>query len=520
MAKSSNLVVRITDAVIHSKRSPNKQPWWEWLLEAIWTPVIILAPALAQWPLNDFVRLAPPEAVFLDALGIFLGVAYMVSLGPVDRRIQVVADDKFHDKYVISSIFAAKRLSMEEFLFLLAFFSIFAASWYLGYPWPLGSSWTLIVYCAVFAALFDRAKNEPTRILAMVVLAEVCVMAFVPSLLFVPTWPSFVYHPAMLLTYILVSTGIGLMVQSQRFRMRFELEKSETESLLVENRVRQEISHELHDVVAHEVAGIVVLSQATKMIHASGTASPEYIDEALDKIEEASKRALASIRSTVEDLRKSDRHEADGAASSFPEIAEVIDNFERNRRMELSDDDRDGEDGLPRPKPVVVDIDEKTRDYLSPSRGLISAEMGNALYRLVSESLTNIYRHSPGSNVFISVRVSLLPSNVTKVFEQKPADTSSVKHFSRDTFLADHPSLAASVDYPRVEVFVFDTGSSIASAERKGLGGGNGIGIANIRRSVKELGGVSFTGAYRPKYLDGTQERPGWLVFCTLPLKK
>lgn len=536
----SSIVLRITDAIIHSKkrerRNSDSQPPVERVIEAIWTPLIIAVPGLLQWPLQMFVRTAPLEAVILDALGMLVGVAYMLSLAPLHRRVPIVDDERFRRKYPITSIYAAKKISAEEFLLLATFISILAACYYLDYPWPLGTNWTILTYCAIFAALFDRGAGEPGAFASSMLLTLTIVATLVPSFFFVAKASSVLYHPAPIAVYIFVSTGIGVMVQSQRSRMKDQIRRSQTEARFVENRVRQEISHELHDVVAHEVAGIVVLSQATKMVHASGTASPEYIDDALAKIEMASTRALASIRATVEDLRKSDTRREVKLTTSFPEIVEIIDKFKENRQVGRvnSVDDVVGvgdvatdagvgaacSDGSGGAGPVIVDIDEKTREYLSPSRGLFSEEMGNTLYRVMSESLTNIYRHSPNSNVFISVRVGLLPKKMTEVFEEKPIDTSSVMGFSRDTFLAAHPEISQNVSYPRVELFVFDTGSNDSVDEPKSIGGGNGIGIENIRRNVRELGGVVYTGAYRPLAVRDTDARPGWLVFSTIPLKK
>lgn len=536
----SSIVLRITDAIIHSKKRERKnsdsQPPVERVIEAIWTPLLIAVPGLLQWPLQMFVRTAPLEAVILDALGMLVGVAYMLSLAPLHRRVPIIEDERFRRKYPITSIYAAKKISAEEFLLLATFISILAACYYLDYPWPLGTNWTILTYCAIFAALFDRGAGEPGAFASSMLLTLTIVATLVPSFFFVAEASSILYHPAPIAVYIFVATGIGVMVQSQRSRMKDQIRRSQTEARFVENRVRQEVSHELHDVVAHEVAGIVVLSQATKMVHASGTASPEYIDDALAKIEMASTRALASIRATVEDLRKSDTRREVKLTSSFPEIVEIIDKFKENRqvgRVNSVDDvagvgnvatdagvGAAGSDSSGGAGPVIVDIDEKTREYLSPSRGLFSEEMGNTLYRVMSESLTNIYRHSPNSNVFISVRVALLPKKMTEVFEEKPIDTSSVMGFSRDTFLAAHTEISQNVSYPRVELFVFDTGSNDFVDEPKSIGGGNGIGIENIRRNVRELGGVVYTGAYRPLACSDPDARPGWLVFSTIPLKK
>lgn len=94
-----------------------------------------------------------------------------------------------------------------------------------------------------------------------------------------------------MVTALAVATALGASSRTQRFTA----ERWRTEAIELE---RRRLAAELHDVVAHEVTGIVVLSQAAARIQPD---SPQA--DALGRIEQAGLRALAQIRAMVTTLR-------------------------------------------------------------------------------------------------------------------------------------------------------------------------------------------------------------------------
>ncbi|AZL09050.1 histidine kinase [Brevibacterium aurantiacum] len=90
-------------------------------------------------------------------------------------------------------------------------------------------------------------------------------------------------------TVIVASLSLGLLL---RMVDRSLLERQATAA----EAERRRMATELHDLVAHEVTGIVVLSQAAARSEDAG-----ILRTALSKIEESGTRALEEIRSLVSD---------------------------------------------------------------------------------------------------------------------------------------------------------------------------------------------------------------------------
>jgi signal transduction histidine kinase len=124
---------------------------------------------------------------------------------------------------------------------------------------------------------------------------------------------------------------------------------------------RLELARELHDVVAHHVAGIVVQAQAARI---AGAKRPETLDATLAGIESAGNDALAAMRRVVSLLR------ADTCRSSGPgQLTELVGRFASHGpavRLRLPGGDR------PAWPP----------------------ELASAVYRIVQEALTNVTLHA------------------------------------------------------------------------------------------------------------------------------
>lgn len=130
---------------------------------------------------------------------------------------------------------------------------------------------------------------------------------------------------------------------------------------------RLELARELHDVVAHHVAGIVVQAQAAQVIsgEASGT-----LAETLAGIESAGHDALAAMRRVVSLLR--DPGDAVGVTPAPGQLADLVGRFAgHGPAVQLRLPDRDQPPWPP--------------------------EVASTVYRVVQEALTNVVRHAPGA---------------------------------------------------------------------------------------------------------------------------
>ena len=145
---------------------------------------------------------------------------------------------------------------------------------------------------------------------------------------------------------------------------------------------RLELARELHDVVAHHVAGIVVQAQAARIAAAK---RPETLDPTLAGIESAGNDALAAMRRVVSLLRDPD--DAGGGTSGPEQLSDLVSRFAgRGPAVQLR---------LP-----------------DPGRPPWPPEVTTTVYRIVQEALTNVILHAPDA-ASVSVSVEEDPSGVT-----------------------------------------------------------------------------------------------------------
>ena len=169
-------------------------------------------------------------------------------------------------------------------------------------------------------------------------------------------------------TVIVVSLSLGLLL---RMIDRSLIERHATAA----EAERRRMATELHDLVAHEVTGIVVLSQA-----ATRSEDPRILKTALGKIEESGTRALDEIRSLVSNTA-SDSSESGPRAPVASNIQALLD---RAKSFAGAQD-------------LSIDIDGTDTEAVPSS-------VWPVLDRVLSEALTNIRRHA-GVEVPIMVRL-------------------------------------------------------------------------------------------------------------------
>ncbi|NUU23431.1 MAG: response regulator, partial [Streptomycetaceae bacterium] len=176
---------------------------------------------------------------------------------------------------------------------------------------------------------------------------------------------------------VLLATFGGPVLVGEVVRVRREAAEARVAQAVrdAEQRVAAErlrIARELHDVVAHSMAGIAVQSAAT--LRMLGNPDPE-VRESLIAIRTASRQALGELRSTVGMLRETGLPDNDGL-ERLGTLLEAV-----------------------RKAGVPVTLDR------SGDESALPAETGHAAYRIVQESLTNVLRHA-GHGAKAQVRVT------------------------------------------------------------------------------------------------------------------
>jgi signal transduction histidine kinase len=175
----------------------------------------------------------------------------------------------------------------------------------------------------------------------------------------------------------LLLAGLGVPLLAQRAAEHRELvaERDRAQALLVEVqagrdaeaqaaalRERGRIARDLHDVLAHSLAGLSLQLQALRAVAGRSGAGPELTGP-LDTAAQLARDGLAEARSAVSALR-------DPIGLGLDAVPAVIARHPGVARLE----------SVGRP-------------------GVVSAPSGHAVYRAVQESLTNAARYAPGSAV-------------------------------------------------------------------------------------------------------------------------
>ena len=164
---------------------------------------------------------------------------------------------------------------------------------------------------------------------------------------------------------------------------------------------RLELARELHDVVAHHVAGIVVQAQAARLVAAR---RPQTLEPTLAGIESAGTDALAAMRRVVGLLR--DDGDPGVIAHAPEELAGLVARF------------RD------RGPAVLLRLPDGGQASWPP-------EVASTVYRVVQEALTNVVLHAPAA-AEVTVSVTTSPSGVTvEVVDDGPAGQPGPSWFGR-----------------------------------------------------------------------------------------
>lgn len=228
-------------------------------------------------------------------------------------------------------------------------------------------------------------------------------------------------------TAAVISAALGLLVREQHRRVAIAHDAA------VQGE-RMAMARELHDSVAHELTGILVLARANlRPVQAAGGSGNDKVHEAMSLIVESSQRALEEVRDLVRTIDPaSSAHQARPVGPHDSDRATVpVDDSDGHRRLASLVAAFDAGTTAA----VEADIEDLR---LTPSEWL-------ALQRVCAEALTNIRRHAATAERIV-VRLRHVDGLV------------------------------------RLEVTDDGKGGG-------GLGGGSGTGISGARRRVEALGG-------------------------------
>lgn len=224
-----------------------------------------------------------------------------------------------------------------------------------GYPLGVAEVFGLLVLLALTAL-----RCRPRQIVLVSVL---CGLAAYSDYLREPFEPA----PAAALLMVAVGLAPGLYLRWRQAERSAHVARVRAEERLA-------IARDLHDVVAHEVTGIVVQAQALRHV---AERNPEAVREVLPEIEAAGARALESMRGMVSRLREP------GEAPLTAEPSEVL--------SALAAPASHG-----RPE-VSVHVSGPVRD--------LPVQVGTAVLRIAQESVTNALRYArDASRVSVLVR--------------------------------------------------------------------------------------------------------------------
>jgi signal transduction histidine kinase len=230
-----------------------------------------------------------------------------------------------------------------------------------------GSGFSLLELGALLGLAVLTARLAPVRLAAVVV--PLVVVASAVLILRFDT-PSSVLEAVGASAFFslpaLAAAGTGAYlrgIDARQARMAADVRRSQ----------RLELARDLHDFVAHDVSGVVVLAQAAQAVAAD---APRDALASLGRIEKAGLQALRSIDQALQLLRDADPD--DGRPRQAPDA---------------------GQDGIAAIRALVerfrATSQAKVELALDRSLPPMPPEVADTAHRIVAEALTNVRRHAP-----------------------------------------------------------------------------------------------------------------------------
>jgi signal transduction histidine kinase len=147
------------------------------------------------------------------------------------------------------------------------------------------------------------------------------------------------------------------------------------------------IARDIHDVLAHSLAGLSIQLEATTALLDQG-ADPESIRERVDRAHQLARDGLRETRRAVGALR------GDAPASIALTIKGMVDDYR-------------------------AEVDAPVEFALAGEQQLLDGEAGEAVLRVVQEALTNVRKHAPGAELSVSIDVG--PDQIKALVQDRQA---------------------------------------------------------------------------------------------------
>ncbi len=243
----------------------------------------------------------------------------------------------------------------------------------------VASVWLPVVSGASLIALFTAAVHRRiSRVLPLVALAA---LSTVGQLRIGPQLAEPLYWPAVgvtvLFTLLVVGWGVATRARRQIVVMmaeRMQRLRAEQEARLrgAREAVRERIARDMHDSLAHRLSLITMSAGALEFRRST---SPEDMADMIGIVRTNAQLALAELRQVVSTLRDGEEGDAAGAAPG----------------------------GTARLGERVAGLVEQARnagqnvEYHWRVPDDVPAELGESVFRVVQEGLSNARKHAPGS---------------------------------------------------------------------------------------------------------------------------
>jgi len=217
----------------------------------------------------------------------------------------------------------------------------------------------------------SRVPRRNRTWLTVWLLAIPTVALFTHSM-FTPDWPgsqsaaraATVAARAVALSWVFL--GFFFLLGAQLRNRREKISELEQQIEFAHVRERTQIAREMHDIVAHTLAGITALADGARY---ASKHNPEVARDALETISAESRTALSQMRGLLSVLRDDDAAAPAGTAPGRRDFTALF-NEARARSLDLS----------------VAGFDELPEDV--PPLTLFT------LYRVCQEAITNMLRHA------------------------------------------------------------------------------------------------------------------------------
>ena len=281
---------------------------------------------------------------------------------------------------ILGDLSLIKRRSRPTFVLVCTLGAFFLAELVKGFSAP-----TFDAPIALIVAIYSYALlSVPQRLLKTALLVWFGVIVAM-SIATPFSWGSLFGVVAIATLVVGVGSTTGLYAGIRREYVAQLIERAETlareRNLLADKAVAEErvrIARELHDIVSHHIALMVIEANAAR---ATLTSQPTKSAEMIDQVADSGRSALNEMRRMLGVLRTADLDTAPLGPS--PGIGEIRDLVHRTEEAGISIE-------------YVLEGDSSS----------LTEQVQLSCYRIVQEALTNVIKYAPSSHTSVRVAIS------------------------------------------------------------------------------------------------------------------